>query len=1839
MWPAEAKAKTIRADVVAIDQPIVYNRLGAFNPVGMVYALRQDVVILGQAAGFPTGQGFLGFPDGTPIARTGLADSRLAGQVALRPDKRPRPIVLRMNVGDTLEVRFANLLNPSRVRNDMPADRHASFHPLGLSPAESILDDGSFVGANPGSLLAPGQSRTYKWKVRPPNPGESGNEGEQSYLVVSHGSIFGGEGLDQSRATGLFGVVVVEPVGSWYYRSQVTEEEMRLATRKNPDGSLARTADGHPVIDYNARYPLDCAGGPDAPPGGGDGVWCREGKAGLPVLSMLDDPDGPGPLPPEIVHTDINAIIAYTDDGRLDLNASSGKYPPSTYPLEMKGKNNPSYPNRLEPFRELTSVFHDEAQVIQAFQGFYLDPVFSFTLHSVRDGFMINYASGGIGSEILANRLGVGPMHDCLNCAYEEFFLSSHAVGDPGMNVDVPADAGLLNLAPGQQVPPGYSGPKATRALYPDDPSTVHHVYQSDFVKIRNLHAGPKEHHIFHLHNHQWLFNPNDDNSNYLDAQGIGPGSSYTYELVFGGSGNRNKSLGDSIFHCHFYPHFAQGMWTHIRHHDVFESGTRLEASGDPNDPAAFHTLPHALQDGTPALLDPATGARARALPDGEIAAGTPIPAIVPLPGKPMAPLPGRVVVVPNPNTTTASVFHPDTPGAQVPTGSLAKVLDRNINPGYPFFIAGIENTVGQRPPTPPLDMFPDPNNPADGGWDGGLPRHSIDGIVAAGRVTDGGGNPVPAYEAVESRLDFSKVVHRARPVYFPEDGTDVEKAAMAYHAQKFHDTFLPDGTPAAGASGFRTNGQPPQPSAPYADPCVDDNGDRIRAGVTASFFDGTGGKTFTGIPRFGADNPRVYKGADIQFDAVFNKAGWHFPQERMITLWDDAVPTIDHIRPPEPLVMRQNALDCVKYLHTNLVPEVYELDDFQVRTPTDIIGQHIHLPKFEVISSDGSGNGWNYEDGTLSPGAVRERIAAINTYNRTPGLSPVPHPASSCAPGGSGDLVPCAHPFFGRFHKPEWMGARTTIQRWFSDPVINAEKVERGLGITFTHDHFGPSTHQQIGLYGTIINEPVDSVWVHNETGKRLGNNANATEYNDNVLAAAIGTRTDGGPTSWQAAILTADLDGDGVNDSYREFFMEFQDFQAAYEAGTNVGGRDAQGNVILPTSDTFRTAINPPFKQDSIVSPRDPFLLGLNPDLSRYAQTCPGFQVRPCPEAISADDTGTFVVNYRNEPVGLRVFDPNAPGPDGLPGAQAAGQAGDLAFALSSNVTRAIPALNVQPDGPGSPTHYQLRPTQDQRPLDPYTLNVRAQTGDRVRIKLQVGATEEGHNPTLHGLKWTQAGSSFGTAPNSGWRNSQSFMGISEQFTLNTPIYADLGQSGNVADYAYSVSASSEGWWNGSWGLIRTYRAKRNDLVQLPNNPKPTVITNPFSFNGVCPVAAPQRTYDVTAVAGKDVLPVDPVLGIRTLVYNSRRTPVPVINPEPLPGNPPEPGIQAGSSGPLHDPTALLYVMTSDLEPIDPNQAACLQGGVTNPGCPVQLSPTAPIEPVVLRAAAGECINVTLRNRLQPDADGRMFDMNGFDTLPWIVKRAQDVDPLEGGTRSFNANLLRPSAHVGIHPQLVEYDVTKADGVNVGMNPVMTVPPGGVRTFMWYAGDIAHKRGPAIGPINTTKIVATPVEFGGVFLSPADKLKQVQKGLIGSLVIEPAGSTWTDDILALGVNTGDPAMAGRTTRAASTVTAPGKTFRDFSLVWQSSNNIRLANNTAVSAVAAEGVGLPEDVEDAGVRAFNYRTEPLWFRYGLSPNFHIEQVRDIPKTSMAYSNAWPDPSTGASVGDPQTPI
>ena len=1489
--PPTTCERTVKAEVVALDQALIYNRLGAINPAGMIYALKRDVVAIDPSKGL------------------------VAGNVQLRPGKRPRPIALRMNVGDCLQVNFTNLLAPdpadvnSFAANNAPATRTASAHIMGLSLVGSILSDGSNVGQNQSSLVNPGGTATYTYIA----------QREGSHLMYSTAATTGGEGDGGSLAMGLFGSVNVQVKNAEWYRSQLTAEEMALATAKNTDGTPKKTAAGHPILNYDAVYP---AGHP---------------RAGQPIVKMLDADNN-------IVHSDLNAVIT---------GPNKGRFPAGTY------RPNAVEPDRDQPFREFTVVYHDEIKAIQAFPQFE-DPVLSHTLYSVKDGFAINYGTGGIGAEILANRLGVGPMANCTECKYEDFFLSAWAVGDPAQIVDVPANTkdGSGNL---------ITGAKATKVLFPDDPSNVHHSYLNDHVKMRVVHAGPKEHHIHHLHAHQWLNTPDSDNSSYLDSQAMGPGYSFTTEIAHGGSGNRNKTPGDSIFHCHFYPHFAQGMWEMWRSHDVFEEGTQLDGDGRPVDGA-------------------------RALPDGEIAKGTPIPALVPLPTIAMAPMP------------TADFK------------------------GYPFYIPGV---AGHRPPHPPLDTIDD----------GGLPRHVIVGGEA---------------ESVETRLDFNKEILVADAKALPETGTPDEVGAMNFHAQKQVATFRPDGT----AASFALNGLPPKPGAPFADPCRDDAGNAF-------------GK------------PRLYKGAAIQLDLKLNKAGWHFPQSRILALWGDVAPTLSGARAPEPLFFRANTNDCITFQHTNLAPHVYELDDFQVRTPTDIMGQHIHLVKFDVTSSDGAGNGFNYEDGTFAPGEVLERIAAINAGGGLQAFNSTSKTQLTAKP----------HPFFGT------LGAQTTVQRWFADPTLNLAGKDRTLGTVFTHDHFGPSTHQQAGLYAGLVTEPENSVWKHNETGQVLGG------------------RFDGGPTTWQAVIQTQN-----TADSYREFLLEFADYTLAYKAG---GGVNGAGHPIPDPEN----AINPPV--------RDEAALPIN---IKKADECPGGVPLPCPEAVSAADPGTMSVNYRNEPVALRAQDPSN-------NQQAAGDAGDLSNIYRSDVTRANPDLNQQPN-------FYPALTGGLQGGDPFTPMMRAYESDRVQVRILVGAHEESHNFNIHGQKWLYER----TDPNSGYRNSQA-MGISEHFEFELPGIAAIKGGVPFVDYLYQPGGSVDNQWNGTWGLLRAYRGAEGlqpDLQLLPNNPTGSqkAATNKKDFNGTCPAAAPSRKFSVTAVAARDAL------AGGTLVYNNR----------------------TNQGGALHDPTAILYVRTNDID--------------AGTG---KLKANVPVEPLVLRANAGDCIEVTLFNKLPVDVP----DLPGWNTLPMIVE-------------GFNANQVKPSNQVGLHPQLVAFDVVHSDGANVGFNVLgnpesytpdgrQTAKPGESVKYKWYAGDIR---------MNGTTKVATPIEFGATNLISSDPIKHSNKGAIGSLIIEPQGATWIEDT---------------NSRAQATVSkTDGATFREFVLQFQNDINLRRSELTG-DAAAVPNVAREEDPEDSGQKALNYRTEPMWKRLGYEPDLPLEQTR-----GFDYTNSLSNAQVG---GDPVTPV
>ena len=68
---------------------------------------------------------------------------------------------------------------------------------------------------------------------------------------------------------------------------------------------------------------------------------------------------------------------------------------------------------------------------------------------------------------------------------------------------------------------------------------------------------------------------------------------------------------------------------------------------------------------------------------------------------------------------------------------------------------------------------------------------------------------------------------------------------------------------------------------------------------------------------------------------------------------------------------------NCIELRMTNLLPEFLEENAFQLRTRTDIVGHHVHLVKFDTITSDGAANGWNNIAGARKYETLVERFFA----------------------------------------------------------------------------------------------------------------------------------------------------------------------------------------------------------------------------------------------------------------------------------------------------------------------------------------------------------------------------------------------------------------------------------------------------------------------------------------------------------------------------------------------------------------------------------------------------------------------------------------------------------------------------------------------------------------------------------------------------------------------------------------------------------------------------------------------------------------------------------------------
>ncbi|WP_219974643.1 hypothetical protein [Rubrobacter xylanophilus] len=355
-----------------------------------------------------------------------------------------------------------------------------------------------------------------------------------------------------------------------------------------------------------------------------------------------------------------------------------------------------------------------------------------------------------------------------------------------------------------------------------------------------------------------------------------------------------------------------------------------------------------------------------------------------------------------------------------------------------------------------------------------------------------------------------------------------------------------------------------PKPGAPLTDPCP------------------TGAREVT------------YNVSLIQREIVYNEAGWRDTQGRILVLDKDVDrylarnPDGTYKHQPEPLFVRVNAGDCINFNLTNRTPNWFGGDAFVKLQQTNMAGQHIHLVKFDVLGSDGSSNGWNYQQAAFTEEQMnfnREVLASTKPCSETDG---------------------CRIPMRSDWN-PEWAGqevGQTIRERWYAD---------KELKTVFTHDHHFAAVDQNRGQFGGLIVEPKGTNFRNPKTGKFYqpgsGNVPGAPNCGASCEGNAVGS--------------AMDVIGPNPGDDFREFGLAFQDYVSLTRAGGDPRLREdtfvpPAAPQAFPDEDPGIVGVNyrnAPFKlrQEKNGRPTDPAHV--------FSSTVHGDPATPVLEAYSED------------------------------------------------------------------------------------------------------------------------------------------------------------------------------------------------------------------------------------------------------------------------------------------------------------------------------------------------------------------------------------------------------------------------------------------------------------------------------------------------------------------------------------------------------------------------------------------------------------------------------------------
>jgi hypothetical protein len=260
-----------------------------------------------------------------------------------------------------------------------------------------------------------------------------------------------------------------------------------------------------------------------------------------------------------------------------------------------------------------------------------------------------------------------------------------------------------------------------------------------------------------------------------------------------------------------------------------------------------------------------------------------------------------------------------------------------------------------------------------------------------------------------------------------------------------------------------------------------------------------------------------TYNASVIQTQITYNEAGWHDKQARIVVPDKDVEAVLSGQKAAEPLFFRVNAGDCINFNLTNRVPNWFGGDAFVQLSQTNMVGGHIHLVKFDVTSSDGSSNGWNYQGAAFSKDQVDFNRRVLDGQES---CDPVPGGCRIQAPPDGFD------PNTGT--TPDTTG-QTLHERWYADTELKT---------VFTHDHHFAALDQNRGLFGALLVEPKGMDFRNPKTGQFY------QPINNSSNGPVCGTACEGN------AVGTAmDIIGPLANDDFREFGLAIQDFVSLHK------------------------------------------------------------------------------------------------------------------------------------------------------------------------------------------------------------------------------------------------------------------------------------------------------------------------------------------------------------------------------------------------------------------------------------------------------------------------------------------------------------------------------------------------------------------------------------------------------------------------------------------------------------------------------------------------------------------